>query len=154
MLLSSDEINHDKQKQKQNEFYQNKTNFFNSKNNIKINKYNKTDIKFPAIKIKTSSKKKIVNNNQLYKTVNNKKKVILKPEENITFNRIFNKFKMFDKKYNDLTRYFKFYIKSGNNNSKMNINKKINNFKHISSITKHKTTKYCFNAFQRIKSIQ
>ena len=141
LLLSSDKKNWHKNEEK--DFYKNATNFFKSKNYLRINKYNKTDIKFPFIK--SNKKKHIINSN------NNK---VIKTEENSNIQRIYNEFRNYDKKYNDITKYFKFYITKGNNNPKMYINRNINNFKHISSVTKPKSRKYCFNAFQRIKSIQ
>ena len=61
---------------------------------------------------------------------------------------------MYNKKYNEVTKYFKFFVKAGNNNNKLYINKLQNNFKHVSSISKPKSRKYCYNAFQRIKKIQ
>ena len=133
-----------------NQFNTNKTNFFKS-NNIKVNKYNKTDIKFPNLNLKARNDLKY---NNIYKTVNYIKENLYKMDDNNSFNRIFKKFQMYNQKYDDVTRYFKFFIKEGNNNPKIQINKKTNNFKHISSISKPKSIKYCFNAFQRIKSIQ
>ena len=133
---------------KEDEFYKNSTNFYKSKNNLRICKYNKTDIKFPFIK---SNKKNHINYHEINTTINNKG---IKSEESSSFHRIYNEFKKYDKKYNDITNYFKFLITSGNNNTKMYINRHINNFKHISSVSKPKSRKYCFNAFQRIKSIQ
>ena len=147
MLLTPEELGN-KNKIK-NQFYSNKTNFFKSKNVIKLNRYNKTDIKFPIIKIK----KKNSINNRLYKTVNDKKQEIIKSNDNNIFNRIFKDFQIYNQKYNDITRYFKSFIVTGNNNPKMHI-KNINNFKHVSSLTKPKSRKYCFNAFQRIKNIK
>ena len=132
---------------KENEFYKNSTNFYKSKNNLRISKYNKTDIKFPFIK---SNKKNQINYHEINITINNKE---IKSEENSCFQRIFKEFKKYDKKYNDITNYFKFFKTSGND-SKIYINGKINNFKHISSVSKPKSRKYCFNVYQRIKSIQ
>ena len=144
-LLSSEKKYYNSKKE--NEFYKNSTNFYKSKNNLRICKYNKTDIKFPFIK---SKKKNHINYNELNTTINNKE---IKSEENSSFQRIYNEFKKYDKKYNDITNYFKFFITSGNN-SKKYINRNINNFKHMSSVSKPKSRKYCFNVFQRIKSIQ
>ena len=138
---------------KENQFYKNKTNFFKNNNNIKFNKYNKTDIKFPFLKIKTNNNTK--RNNDIYKTVNNNKEERLyKSDYNNSFNRIFKEFQMCNKKYNEITKYFKFFVKAGNDSTKMNINKLHNNFKHISCLSKPKSRKYCYNVFQRIKSIQ
>ena len=64
---------------------------------MRINKYNKTDIKFPFIK--SNKKKHIINSN------NNK---VIKTEENSNIQRIYNEFRNYDKKYNDITKYFKF----------------------------------------------
>ena len=133
---------------KENEFYKNSTNFYKSKNNLRICKYNKNDIKFPFI---NSSKKNHINYHELNITINNKG---IKSEESSSFQRIFNEFKKYDKKYNDITNYFKYFITTLNNKTKTHINKHINDFKHISSVSKLKSRKYCFNAFQRIKSVQ
>ena len=116
---------------------------------IKLNY--KTDIKFPILNIKS---KNGIKNNNIYKTVNYRRENLYKIDDNNSFNKIYKKFQIYNQKYDDVTKYFNFFIKTGNNNTKMNINKKINNFKHISSISKPKSIKYCFNAFQRIKSIQ
>ena len=148
MLFYPEEFNH--ANKIKNQFNTNKTNFFKS-NNIKVNKYNKTDIKFPILNIKS---KNGIKNNNIYKTVNYRRENLYKIDDNNSFNRIYKKFQIYNQKYDDVTKYFNFFIKTGNNNTKMNINKKINNFKHISSISKPKSIKYCFNAFQRIKSIQ
>ena len=151
MLLTPDVSNH--KIKTENPFYINKPNFFQSNNNNNIiklnihNKYNKTDTKFPIIKLKSLSQ------NKLYKTVNNKKEDKYNSEEN-SFNRLYQKFQMYNKKYKAVTRYFNFFATNRNNNTKMKIIKYPNEFKHISSITKHKKIKYCFNAFQRIKSIK
>ena len=149
MLLFSGEKDYNIKKE--NEFYKNSTNFFNSKNNLRISKYNKTDIEFPFIKSNKKNKKIPIKHSELCTTNNTN---VIKSEENSKFHRIYKEFKKCDKKYNDITKYFKFYITSGNNNSKMYINRHIYNFKHISSVSKPKSRKYCFNAFQRVKSIQ
>ena len=149
MLLPQEELN--QTNKIENQFYTNKTNFFKSKN-IKYNKYNKTDIKFPLLKIKTNNI--IKRNNNLYKTVSNKRENLYKIDPNNPFNNIFQEFQMYNKKYNEVTKYFKFFVKAGNNNNKLYINKLQNNFKHVSSISKPKSRKYCYNAFQRIKKIQ
>ena len=154
MLLPKEEFNNtnNTNNTKENQFYVNKTNFF-KKNNIKYDKYNKTDIKFPILNIKRNNVG-VKRNNNLYNTVNNKKERLYKSDYNNAFNRIFQEFQMYNKKYNDVTKYFKFFVKTGNNSTKMNYNRFHNNFKHISCLSKPKSRKYCYNAFQRIKSIQ
>ena len=146
MLLPQEEFN--RTNEIENQFYSNKTNFFKSKN---IN-FNKTDTKFPLLKIKTNNI--IKRNNNLYKTVSNKRESLYKIDPNNNFNRIFQEFQMYNKKYNEVTKYFKFFVKPVNDSNKLYINKLQNNFKHVSSISKPKSRKYCYNAFQRIKKIQ
>ena len=152
MLLSAGEFNFNKRKDY--DFYSNKTNFFRAKNNIKYNVYNKTDIKFPIIKIQQTNKLNNTELSKLSKTVNNNKIDICQTEGNNAINRIYTRFEMCNQKYNDVTKYFKFFIKTGNDNTKFRINNNPYHFQHISCVSKPKSRKYCYNAFQRIKSLQ
>ena len=144
MLLSSEDLNSTNNKGK--DFFKQKNNFF-TKRSIKLyknKKYSPADIKFPEIKTKND-----FNSNNISK---NKKKN--KKEDKSILNKILSEYDSYNKKYNDITRYFHWFIKSGNNNSKIHINRYIDNLKSFSCISKNRSRKYCSNAFQRIKSIQ
>ena len=88
------------------------------------------------------SKTVISKNNRLY---TEKKPLIYK---------IFDQFDEINRKYNEQTKYYDHFIKTGENNCKININRNTNNITRFPLLPKNNTKKHCSLVYQRIKSIE
>ena len=133
------------------DFLKNRIKFFspnitsnNKKNN---NEHYVTDYNY-------SLNKKIKNkNNKLSKTVISKNNHLYTEKKPLIY-KIFDQFDEINKKYNKQTKYYEHFIKTGENNGKININRNSNNIIRFPLLPKNNTKKHCSSVYQRIKSIE
>ena len=149
ILLCRNDFNSSK-KRVETDFLKNRVKFFSpnitSNNNKKIE--NKTEFKVP-----NKYNKKGIYNNKLLKTINIKN-IPLYIEQKPLLYKIFDKFEEINKKYNEQTKYYNHFIKSGVNSRKIHTNNKIGNLTTFSLISKNNAKKQCNYIYKRIKSIQ
>ena len=150
VLLFRDDYNYSN-KRLETEFLKNKVKFFSpnttSNNQMKIK--NKTDFKYPVINNKRKTYNKLIKNI-------NKKNIPLYTESKPMIYKIFDKFDEVNEKYKQQTKYYNHYIKSGDNNRKITINKNKNRLNNLTSflLTNNNAKKYCSYVYRRIKSIE
>ena len=135
-------------KKQEKDFLKNKVKFFspNVTTNINQKKHNKTDFNYPIVK-----KHKDINN-KISKTINRKRNPLYYESKPMIY-KIFDKFDEINKKYNEHSKYYHSFIKEGDNNRKININRNINNLTTFPLLPKNNTKKYFSNVYQRIKTI-
>ena len=133
------------------DFLKNRIKFFspnitsNNKNNK--NEHYVTDFNYPL------NKKKKKKNNKLFKNVFSKNNPLYEEKKPIIY-KIFEQFDEINRKYNEQTKYYEHFIKTGENNRKININRNSNNMIRYPLLPKNNTKKHCSSVYQRIKSIE
>ena len=118
------------------------TNYKKSNNEHYVTDYNYSLNEKKKNKINKLSKTVISKNNRLY---TEKKPLIYK---------IFDQFDEINRKYNEQTKYYDHFIKAGESNCKININRNSNNITRFPLLPKNNTKKHCSSVYQRIKSIE
>ena len=150
VLLFRDDYNYSN-KRLETEFLKNKVKFFspNTTSNNQMKVKNKTDFKYPVINNKRKTYNKLIKNI-------NKKNIPLYTESKPMIYKIFDKFDEVNEKYKQQTKYYNHYIKSGDNNRKITINKNKNRLNNLTSflLTNNNAKKYCSYVYRRIKSIE
>ena len=150
ILLFRDEFN-SSNKRVETDFLKNRVKFF-SPNITTKNSNNQTDTIKNECKYPTIHNKKQMHN-KLSKTINVKKIPLYRETKPIIY-KIFDKFKEINKRYEEQTKYYDNFIKNGDNNRKININRNVNNYTTFSLLPKSNTKKHCSCAYKRIKAIQ